>query len=358
MKKKISSPQMFSIFILCFISSLVDISFYTIIKFATVDSYISVFIGTIIGIIPLLIFLYIFNNYSTKSIDEKNILLFGKIFGTFINYLLAILFFIIGATLLFDISNFTISQYLDDTNIIYILILFGITIYHINNKGIEVIGRVSTIFLFIFFLLFTIGEIPLIKNISLDNLKPILEYGLNKPLLAGFINSIITTIPTYSLLIISKDNITDKKKATKYLIIAYIISSITVFIISFTSISILGKCLINLYQYPGYIILKKVSIFHFIERIENFLSFYWIISSFITITMALYYTKSIIKKGKNSKLFNIILVTIMILFSFYFFKNTTIFNNYIFYIYPYILRLILFIHIIILIKIALNKKRE
>lgn len=356
MQKKISSPQFFGLFLFCFIASSMDISLYLMIKMVSFDSYISVFIGNIIGIVPLVIFIYIFNNFTDKDISNKNIFVFGKIFGRIINYVLAILFFIIGATFLFDLSNFTISQYLDDTNIIYIFILLGIIIYHINNKGIEVIGRVSAIFIFIFFLLFIIGEVPLIKIVSINNLKPFLEYGIKKPMLAGIINSIITIIPTYTLLIVPKDNITDKGKAIKYLIVSYIISSFIIFIISFTANSILGSYLINLYQYPGYIILKKVTYFNFIERIENFLSFYFIISLFITISMIFYYIKSIIKKGKNSKVLNMFLIVTMIVFSFYFFKNTTIFNNYIFYIYPYILSLILIIHIIILIGIIVKKK--
>lgn len=355
MKEKISSIQIFSIFILSFVSSSIGLSLYMTIKIASIDSYIGVLIGSIIGIIPFLIFLYIFNYKKDKTIFEKNIFLFGKILGNIINYLLSILFFFIGAIILFNLSNFIVSQYLYDTPLLHILILFGIVLYHILNKGIETISRVSFIFTIIFLSFFIFGVIVLNNEVKLDNLKPILEFGLYKPFIAGCANSIITTIPFYTILVIPKNNITDKEKTTKYLIIGYIISVIMLFMISFISTSILGKYLINLYQYPGYMTLKKVSIFNFIDRIENFLSLHWILSCFITITMTLYYIKSNIKRNGNSKILNIILCLTIIIFSYKLFKNNTIFNNYIYYVYPYILLSVLIISIIITINIIIRK---
>lgn len=355
MKEKISSIQLFSMFILSFISSSIGLSLYMTVKIASIDSYIGVLIGSFIGIIPFLIFLYIFNYKKDKTIFEKNTILFGKVFGNIINYILVILFFFVGAIILFNLSNFIVSQYLADTPLIYILILFGIILYHILNKGIETISRVSTIFCLIFLSFFVFGVIVLNKDVKLDNLKPILEFGLNKPLIAGCANSIITTIPFYTILVIPKNNIIDNKKTTKYLVIGYIISSFMLFMISFISTSILGKYLINLYQYPGYMTLKKVSIFEFIDRIENFLSLHWILSCFITITMILYYIKSNIKRNGNSKLLNIILCLSMIIFSYKAFKNSTVFNNYIYYVYPYVLLAIFTISVLTIINIFIRK---
>ena len=47
-------------------------------------------------------------------------------------------------------------------------------------------------------------------------------------------------------------------------------------LIFFFTISILGNSLIELYRYPEYIILKKVSFTNAIENIENIVCFMWI----------------------------------------------------------------------------------
>ena len=355
MKNKISNFEVFSIFVLSIVSSTIGLSLYMTIKIASIDSYIGVIIGTIIGIIPFLIFLLIFNYKKDKTIYDKNTYLFGNIFGNIINYLLTILFFVVASTLLFNLGNFIVSQYLVDTPLIYILIILGLILFYILNKGIEAISRISIIFVIIFILFFIFGSFTLTGEVKLDNLKPILEFGIYKPIIAGLINSLITTMPFFTILIIPKDNIRDKEKNTKYLIIGYIISSIILITISFLPCAILGKYLINLYQYPGYISLKKISLFKFIDRIENFLSFHWIISSIIAIVMSLYYVKSNIKKNDNNKILNIIICMLMVFLSYKLFKNNTVFNNYIYHVYPYILIGIFSIFVIASINIIIRK---
>ena len=61
MKEKINSLQLSNTFLLCILSSSIGLSLFTTIKITGHDSYIGVAIGALIGIIPLLFFLYIFN---------------------------------------------------------------------------------------------------------------------------------------------------------------------------------------------------------------------------------------------------------------------------------------------------------
>ncbi len=63
---------------------------------------------------------------------------------------------------------------------------------------------------------------------------------------------------------------------------------IIIFTIAIVTSSILGKYLLQTYQYPVYITLKRISLFNFIDRIENFLSFQWILSGITVIAMTIY----------------------------------------------------------------------
>ena len=130
---------------------------------------------------------------------------------------------------------------------------------------------------------------------------------------------------------------------------------IIIFTIAIVTSSILGKYLLQTYQYPVYITLKRISLFNFIDRIENFLSFQWILSGITVIAMTIYSVSKNIK-NKESKLINFIITILMIILSYLLFKNNTSFNEYLYTIYPYLLIPLLIIYIIIFIGALIKKK--
>ncbi len=355
MKEKINNLELSSTIFLILFSCTIGIAPYITIEIAGINSYIGILIGTIIGLIPLLMFIYISNYEIDKPLYIKTKIIFGKVLGTIINIILIILYLILATTILFNTSNFIISQYLTDTPIILVTIIFALTGYHAINKGINTITKTSLIYTIIIIVLFILATIGLIPEIELDNLKPILEYGINKPFIAGLTYSLILTIPISSLMLIPKNNIDNYHKTTKYIIITYLITSIMIFFMAIVTSTCLGRYLLIQYQYPVYMTLKRISIFGFIDRIENFLSIEWILSSFIAYTIPLCYIKDTITNKNNNKIINILIITITIILSITIFKNNTSFNHYLDSTYPYILLITLIIYIIIFIIIIIKK---
>ena len=347
MKEKINNIEFSSTLFLILFSCTLGIAPYITIKIAGIDSYIGSIIGSIIGLIPLFIFIYIFNYEIDKPIYQKTKIIFGNTLGTIINIFLTILYFILAITILFNTSNFIISQYLTDTPIKLVIIILSLTAYHTSNKGVTTISKIS----FILFIMATIGLIP---EIELDNLKPVLEYGIKNPIIAGMTYSLVLTIPISSLLIIPKKEIENYYKTTKYIIITYLVTTIMIIFMSLVACACLGRYLISMYQYPVYITLKKISIFGFIDRIENFLSIEWILSTFVAFTLPIINIQSNINK-KNNKIINLIIIIIIITTTMILFKSNTSFNHYLDSIYPYILLIILIIYIIIFITIIIKK---
>lgn len=363
MKEKINSLQFVSTYILCIISSSIGLSLFTTIKLAGHNSYIGTLLGIFMGLLPLFLFLYIFNYQKDLPLYEKTIYIYGKVLGNILNTIITLLYIVIAITVLFNLSNFIVSQYLADTPLLLVLSVFILVVYHILNKGIETITRVSSISIVIVLFLFLFSFIYLSQEFELDNLKPILEHGLKNPILGGFINMLIALSPMYTLLIIPKNNLVDKEKITKYICIGYIISGFIVFSVSILSNGILGRYLIELYQYPGYTSLKKISLFGFIDRIENFISLHWILSSFINLSMILYFIKTNIKRKENSKILNLLIsIIIIIILSYKIFNNNTMFNNYSYKIYPYfcgaLITIFLIITLTIFIKKCIDKKKK
>ena len=96
-----------------------------------------------------------------------------------------------------------------------------------------------------------------------------------------------------------KKEIENYYKTTKYIIITYLVTTIMIIFMSLVACACLGRYLIAMYQYPVYITLKKISIFGFIDRIENFLSIEWILSTFVTFTLPIINIQSNINKKNN-----------------------------------------------------------
>lgn len=353
-KNKFTSFQFASLLCFPLLSLFSGISTYSLFRIAKVDSYLSPLIAGLLGIIILKIFTCIFNYLPDKKLPNKNIILFGKILGTIINYIICILFIIIGIVIIYNTSNFVVSQFLSETPLIVAMLLFSIILIYNVSHGIENISRVGIIFLGIIFILTLISTLGIIPTINTDNLKPTLEYGLDKPLI-GAIYLVLTNItPIFALLIVEKNKLINNKKTTNYLYIFYIITISLIFITTFLTLSSLGIYLSLEYQYPEYTVLKKISFLNFVDRIENFIYIKWILSSLMYLSIIIYYISQVIN-NKSKFIVPTIITSIIIYLSLYLFKNNTIFYTFSFNIFPYICLLLLIIFLIITLNIFIRK---
>lgn len=353
-KKNLSTIQFACLIGSPIVSLFSGIGTHNLIKTSNLDSWISVIISYFIGLIPLLIFIYIFNYKEELNITEKNTYLFGKTIGNFLNISINILFFSIGMVQLYNISNFAISQFLSETPIIFFMFLFGILIIYSVNTGLENISRIGIIFLTIITILTIISTLGLIPTIDISNLKPILKNGITSPLKGSLLLTTTNVTPIFLLLITAKKNIIEKEKINKYFFIFYTLAFLFIFIAIFLAISSLGIYLCQVYQYPEYTVLKKISLFNFIERIENFIYIKWILNSFLTLSLIVYHISNSSKK--NSKLFPLIITLLLIIITNIVFKNNTFFYFLGEHLFPYISLFLLIIYIIIFIKIFIRKR--
>ena len=146
----------------------------TIINYGKNASIISIIIGSIIGLIPLFIILYIAKFTTDKNILEVNDEKF-KMFGKFINILYFIGIVFIGFCISWQVINFTISHLLTRTSYYVVgIILFSVMSYAIV-KGNEVILRSNLILTMLGSVLFIFIFIFLIPKIKIDNFLPIIN---------------------------------------------------------------------------------------------------------------------------------------------------------------------------------------
>lgn len=357
---KISTKELFTVVI-----SLLTLCFPTlgtqlILNKGNTSSLLILIIGYIISIIPFFIIIKISNKLTNQNIFQYNIEKF-KIIGHIINTIYTILLLYLAFMLAWITLNFTINQLLIRNSYYIVAFIYSCILAFAVCKGKEIICRTSLVLYFILTFSFIIGFSLLIPEIDPENILPIISVSKSK------IITLALTIPSYfilpltAILCIKRNDITDKHKLTKSLIIAYITGAILIFIFYFFIISIYGIDLASIFIYPEYVLFKKINLFNFIQRVENIMSTSFFISSFSGICFILYFIKTYIKdtlKIKNKNKINIttFIITIAISFtSIYFFTNYKI--QILILKYPYIFGLIFPVLIInfILIKIKRDK---
>ena len=355
--KKLSSNQFCAIEYFLILANNLGLTTYILFNYAAQDGLISIVLGTLLGFIPLTIYLKIINILPELNIFEKIEYKFKK--NSYpINLILTLTVTILTIINYKSLINFISSQYLSKTPQIIIALSFLPAIIYILNKGTTVIGRTIFILLLISASFVFLTIIGLIWQIKIDNIFPILENGIKNPIICSLIYVTYNITPMFLLTCIPKNEISDKEKLDKRIIITYIMANIIILIMFFLTLSILGANLVNLYKYPQYDVLKKVSLIGFIERTESTISLRWTFYIFtLTVIGILFISKYIIhtfkiKNEKTNKKIITIISLIIILFGKIIFQNNSKFNKIIYTTLPIIISIIM-----ILIPFIIYKKR-
>lgn len=235
---------------------------------------------------------------SKLLIDVKESAIFsiiiGTIFGTLILLLLnklsfynckgfkkVIMFIIIYCLLVIGLVEFTTlisSIYLIDIKKYILMIPTLIVILYMNSKDISIHYKISSMLYSIALVIFFIAFFSLFFQIDYLNLLPLFNVKFKTILFGGLEYGLFSVVPNilYGGLDIKLDNSIIKK---------YIISNILLSLVFIVTQGILGNELIKMFKYPEYIVLKKISLLDFINNVENFISFLWLFTIFMYLSI-------------------------------------------------------------------------
>ena len=236
-------------------------------------SYISIILGTLIGLFLL---------YLLK-LEMKN---------SFINILLNSCIIIMSLVLLINMIS---TMYLTKMPKLLIGLPFVLLLLYLLNKKEIVLYRLSGIMLFFNLLCYLFAFFSLSRYFTFDNF-----YYTNDS-----IKSVVTCALEFALYSITPTFLT-RNSETKDINIykMYLVSCFTMGIIFMLTYGILGANVSSIVRYPEYLILKEVSLTTAIQNIENIVSYMWIIDVFILLASC---GNSIKNNVKNKWVINIIL---------------------------------------------------
>lgn len=350
MKNKINILEYSITFFIISIAPFLGIGIFNLLKVAKTDSIISILLSIIIGLLILLIFIRINNYKPNLSLKEKIIDLFDKKIATILIIVISISFFILSLIISYNINSFIISQFLSETPILFIAIITDILVIYLSSKKINIITRVSGILGILSILLILVATISGYKCINLDNINPLFSNEFMNTIKGTFNIILFNTIYIFLFLIIPKQMVKNSQNINKYITISLIFGFVTFLVITVYTISTLGIDLSLLYHYPAYIVMKKITIFGFIDKIENFIIVHWIFEMFILLNMIIYF----LSKMTNIKPY-ILVISKTLIYTIFFYNST--FYNYIVSKYLPLISIIIIICILLIyIKIKTPKR--
>ena len=296
--KKLSSLEYNTLIWFILRSCFTELTFTTLIYHIKQDSWISVLIGIIIGLIPFTIYELLKKKYPKDNLITLNKKKYKK-FGNIINIILLIGCLIASFCLFWILMQFTNALFLSKTSSWIISIALIIPVGYASTKNIHIIGKISLILFYTSIIFNIIIMTGLTGNIDINGIKPILENSMPKVLSCSTFFVGFNVAKLFFLTVISKEEI--RNYSPKLNLITYLISCINMLSILITTICVFGIDLTSLYEYPAFQILKRVNLLGTLDRMENILSLEAIFSDFILIITIIYYAKKIISETFNTK---------------------------------------------------------
>lgn len=156
-------------------SGFLGMASYIMFSYSNINTYISAILGAIIGILPLLIFIFMMKHSENKDIIDLNTTIFGKFLGSILNIILNVTVLFMSIIALYNISQFVDIQYMPDTDTNYLRILILIPIVYASSKNITVISKISQIILGINFIIFILTVLGCMDACNIDNIFPIMK---------------------------------------------------------------------------------------------------------------------------------------------------------------------------------------
>ncbi|MBV7505821.1 endospore germination permease [Bacillus sp. sid0103] len=283
--EKISVAQFTKLVILFTVGSTILSAPLGLISYARQDAWISVIIGILIGLLVMWLYNTLGIRFPNMTLVEINEKLLGKWLGKVISLFFCCSLFLAAATLLFFLGEFLTAQFIPETPIEVIHILFILIIIQGVRLGIETIARAGEILFPWFIMFFIIFFLFLSPKVEVQNMLPVLETGIKPISLATLLYLEFSSLSLICLLMVFPAYINQPKRALKGFLVGNLIGGILLLSITLLSILVLGVDNSERQLYPSYALARKINVGGFVQRLEAMLAIIWFISLYFKITV-------------------------------------------------------------------------
>ncbi|MCT4594538.1 MAG: endospore germination permease [Anaeromicrobium sp.] len=325
------------------------------------DIWIVIFTGMVLSIGMAKIYSYIVSKYDNKNFFKVIEIVFGKFIGTIINILFIWFGIHLCALTLYDFGEFPTSTTLNNTPLVIFFMGMMILSIWLVKKGPVVIGKSAVIIVFLTSPIPVFTVLLLIPKMDYLNIMPLLHCGLSN-FMKGTLSTFTFPFGETFVAIALIEEIKDKKNMYKSYAIGILIGGITLVGVTVSEILVVGHNIYSNTYFPVYVVASQASVGEFIERMEIVTILATSVSSFIKISVCLYFTCKGISTLLNMEKYNYIVSPVGLLIvgiGYRIFPSAMGFVSWGINIYPYYAIVFeVFLPLIVFLGVYINKNKR
>jgi spore germination protein (amino acid permease) len=245
------------------------------------DAWIATILASLSGWYVLYVIISLKNMFPDINLVQLSQLSLGKIAGNILNLLLFWTIFIVLLTFVFDLVNFLHLTYSAIPTFFLVSIIILAATYCLY-KGVNTIGRLGEIFIWITIIFTILGFFLAIPLINPSNLTPVLSNW--KSLIAGVFYGAEWPATEVIILAFFLPLVNDLKEKQHHIYWWYFAAVVVLALKNAQILSILGMEKTSLLRFPLYEVIRLVAFADF-QRMELFFFLLWFIIGFMVIVI-------------------------------------------------------------------------
>lgn len=242
----------------------------------------------------ILIYQSIFKKYKYASFLEVIEDIFGIAVGKIVTIFYILFSTILLSSIIFNFADkLTASVYPNVNILVFITVMLAAAAFVIRNGGIEVLARMNEIIIIVllsvFFFLFFLA----IKDIKISRLTPVSHLDII-PLLKATV-PVLGVWSQLTIIFLLSNYINNKEKIKKVCGLAMLALAFLTSIMLILCIGSLGASTVGKTSVPYITMVKQISVFAALERLEAAEVGVWIIADFVLISLVLFAVLNLFK---------------------------------------------------------------
>jgi spore germination protein KB len=255
-------------------------------KFAKQDMWISP-IWAFCGLITLYAVFRLHAIYPGRNIVQACEAVIGRLPGKLLGALFLLYYLYLIGIILREYGEFVVGSFLFTTPLIVVSGSMALVCAIAVRGGVEIVGRFAELLLPAFVTLFLFIIIPIIPDLRVPNMFPIMANGITPSLAGAFVlQTWFSELISASFLL---PLVADQKKAKTSVLIALLMIVLTLVVANLATLMLLGD-ITGGYTYPFLILARYINLAEFFTHLEAIFMAIWVLGAFVKICVFFYVT--------------------------------------------------------------------
>ncbi|MFC4770094.1 GerAB/ArcD/ProY family transporter [Effusibacillus consociatus] len=285
-KGKISAPQIGKMIYLAVTPTAILSTPAITYQFAKQDLWISP-MWAFSGVIAIWIALSIHRLFPGENLVQAGERILGRRLGKVFGLVILLYYLYLGGVIVREYGEFVVGAFLVQTPLLVVTGSMVLVCAIVVRSGVEIIARFADVFIPVFALLFLLLIIPLLPDLHILKMLPIMGEGIG-PSLSGSVvlQAWFSEFLTVSFLIPFANRAEKVKKSMAITLLAVIVTLVSS---NLVTLLLLGDLTGN-YIYPFLIVARYINLADFFTHLESLFMAIWVLGAFVKICVFFYVT--------------------------------------------------------------------